>query len=186
MAGSAGPLVVMSVFLQTVCGYSAIQTGLVLTPATIGVLVSSVAAGRLARRYSQARLIQAGFVTTIVGVALLLLLVPGTSNVLPIVPGLLVVGLGVGVMLTSSMSCNPAFQRQTTERSRVCRGASRTWGRRWAWRSLAPSSSRTWSAGTRAMRSLVLIVFGLVALVAALMLPATPPEAPAPATHPAA
>ena len=38
---------VVSVYLQTVRGYSAIETGLILTPATIGILVSSMAAGRL-------------------------------------------------------------------------------------------------------------------------------------------
>ena len=95
---------VVSVYLQTVRGYSAIETGLILTPATIGILVSSMAAGRLAQRRTQATLIRAGFVTTIAGVVLLLVLVPGTSNVLPFVPGLLLVGLGVGVMLTSSVN----------------------------------------------------------------------------------
>ena len=64
---------VVSVFLQTVGGYSAIETGLILTPATIGILVSSMSAGRLAQRYPQAVLIRAGFVATIAGLALLLL-----------------------------------------------------------------------------------------------------------------
>jgi MFS family permease len=95
---------VVSVYLQTARGYGAIETGLILTPATIGILVSSIAAGRLAQRRAQATLIRAGFVVTIVGVGLLLLLVPGSSDVLPFVPGLLLVGLGVGVMLTSSVN----------------------------------------------------------------------------------
>jgi len=95
---------VVSVFLQTVRGYSAIETGLILTPATIGILVSSMAAGRMAQRRSQSTLIRAGFVVTIVGVLLLLLLVRETSDILTFVPGLLLVGLGVGVMLTSSVN----------------------------------------------------------------------------------
>src|SRR4051794_9700436 len=95
---------VVSVFLQTVRGYSAIETGLILTPATIGILVSSLSAGRLAQRRAQATLIRAGFVLTIVGVGLLLIFVPGSSNVLSFAPGLLLVGLGVGVMLTSSVN----------------------------------------------------------------------------------
>ena len=45
---------VVSVYLQTARGYSAIETGLILTPATIGILVTSMAAGRLAQRYPQA------------------------------------------------------------------------------------------------------------------------------------
>ena len=95
---------VVSVYLQTGRGYSAIETGLILTPATIGILVSSMAAGRLAQRYPQATLIRTGFVVTLVGLALLLLLVSGTSSVLTFVPGLLLVGLGVGLMLTSSVN----------------------------------------------------------------------------------
>jgi Na+/melibiose symporter-like transporter len=79
---------VVSVCLQTVRGYSAIETGLILTPATIGILVSSMAAGRLAQRYARAILIRAGFITTIVGMFLLLLLARATFNVLTFAPGL--------------------------------------------------------------------------------------------------
>jgi len=95
---------VVSVFLQTVRGFSAIETGLILTPATLGILASSMAAPRLARRYPQAILIRAGFAVTIGGLVLLLLLVSATSSVLSFAPGLLLGGLGVGVMLTSSVN----------------------------------------------------------------------------------
>jgi MFS family permease len=95
---------VVSVFLQTVRGYGAIETGLILTPATIGILVASAMAPRFASRRAQATLIRAGFVITIVGIGLLLWLVPGTDNVPPWIPGLLLVGFGVGVMLTSSVN----------------------------------------------------------------------------------
>jgi MFS family permease len=99
-----GSFFVISVFLQTVRGYNAIQTGLILTPATIGVLFSSAIAGRLAKKYAQRTLIVAGFVITIAGMILLLLLANATSNILYFVPGLLFMGAGVGVMLTSSVN----------------------------------------------------------------------------------
>ncbi len=99
-----GSFFVISVFLQTVRGYNAIETGLILTPTTIGVLLSSSVAGRLAKRYAQRTLIRAGFLTTIVGMLLLFILSGGTSNVLTLVPGLLLMGAGVGVMLTSSVN----------------------------------------------------------------------------------
>jgi MFS family permease len=95
---------VVSVYLQTVRGFSAIETGLILTPATVGILASSMGAGRLAGQYSQAVLIRAGFIVTIAGILMLLLLADATSSVLSFVPGLLLVGLGVGVMLTSSVN----------------------------------------------------------------------------------
>jgi MFS family permease len=99
-----GAFFVISVFLQTVRGYNAIQTGLTLTPATIGVLLSSLVARRLAERYSQRTLIRAGFVMTIVGMILLLFLASATSSILTFIPGLLLMGAGVGVMLTSSVN----------------------------------------------------------------------------------
>ena len=94
----------VSVFLQTVRGFSAIETGLALTPATIGILLSSAVAGRLARRRSQRFLIRAGFLVTVVGMALLPLVARATSSVFGLVPGLLLMGVGVGVMLTASVN----------------------------------------------------------------------------------
>jgi MFS family permease len=95
---------VVSVFLQTERGFSAIKTGVVFTAATVGILLSSLAAERLAKRYPQRSLILAGFVTTIAGVGLLLALVNASSNVLAFVPGLALIGLGLGGMLTPSVN----------------------------------------------------------------------------------
>jgi MFS family permease len=92
------------VFLQEVRGYSAIKTGVIFTAATVGILVSSLAAERLAKMYAQRTLIVAGFVVTLVGIALLLGLVPATSTIWTFVPGLLLVGLGLGGMLTPSVN----------------------------------------------------------------------------------
>src|SRR4051794_21745898 len=94
----------VSVFLQTVRGYNAIETGVVFTAATVGVLVSSLAAERLAKRRPQKTLIIAGFVVTIAGIGLLLALVGASSRVVAFAPGLLLIGLGLGVMLTPSVN----------------------------------------------------------------------------------
>jgi MFS family permease len=94
----------VSVFLQTVREYNAIQTGVVFTAATLGVLASSLAAERLAKRRPQRTLIMAGFVITAAGIALLLALVGASSRVIAFGPGLLLIGLGLGVMLTPSVN----------------------------------------------------------------------------------
>jgi MFS family permease len=99
-----GTFFVISVFLQEVRGFSAIDTGLLLTPATVGILLASVLAGRLAKRYPQRTLIWSGFVLTIIGMVLLLLFARKDSNILTFVPGLLFMGVGVGSMLTSSVN----------------------------------------------------------------------------------
>jgi MFS family permease len=94
----------VSAYLQVVRGYNAIQTGAIFTAATAGILVSSLAAERLAKKYEQRTLIMAGFVVTIAGIALLLALVAGSPSVWAFAPGLLLIGLGVGVMLTPSVN----------------------------------------------------------------------------------
>ena len=100
-----GTFFVVSVFLQTVRGYNAVQTGLLLTPATIGILLTSAFAGRMARRRPQKLLIEGGFICTVIGTILLLVLGSATSNnVFALFPGLLLIGTGVGVMLTSSVN----------------------------------------------------------------------------------
>jgi MFS family permease len=99
-----GSFFVVSVYLQEVNHYNAIKTGLVLTPATIGILVAAAAADRFARRHPQRWLIIAGFLGTAVGMILLLVLVRANAGVWRWIPGLLLFGIGVGTMLTSSVN----------------------------------------------------------------------------------
>jgi MFS family permease len=103
----------VSVFLQTERGFSAIKTGVIFTAATAGILVSSLAQERLAKRRSQRTLIRGGFVVTIAGIALLLGFVSQSEHIWAFVPGLLVIGLGLGVMLTPSVNVvQSAFPEQ--------------------------------------------------------------------------
>jgi MFS family permease len=95
---------VASVFLQEVRGYNAIQTGAIFTAETVGILLASLAAGRLATRRPQRTLIVAGFVGVLAGIALLIGIVLAWSSVIAFVPGLFVIGIGLGVMLTPSVN----------------------------------------------------------------------------------
>src|SRR4051794_27931441 len=99
-----GVFFVISVFLQQERGYSAIQTGLTLVPATIGILLSSGMAQRMASRHPQRLLIRAGFTITMTGIALLLLLAREDSANWTFWPGLFLMGFGVGTMLTASVN----------------------------------------------------------------------------------
>ncbi len=172
---------VVSVFLQTVRGYSAIETGLILTPATVGILVSSLAAGRMAQKRSQATLIRAGFVVTVIGVILLLALAGATTNILTFVPGLLFVGLGVGVMLTSSVNVvQSSFpeedQGEISGLSRSVSNLGSSLGVAIAG-TVMVSSLATGNEGYR-WALIVLTVFALVGLGAAMLLPSKPAAAP--------
>jgi len=169
-----GSFFVISVYLQEVHHYNAIQTGLALTPTTIGILIAGALAGRLAQRRTQKRLIWAGFVLTIVGMILLLLLAGLTSSSLASIPGLLLLGLGVGTMLTSSVNVvQSSFpDKEQGEISGLSRSASNL-----------GSSLGTAIAGSVLVTTLVqpdktyplalitMIVFACIGLIAALLLP---------------
>src|SRR3954463_13990815 len=99
-----GSSFVISVYLQQQRGYSAIQTGLMLLPATVGVLLASAAAQRMAGRHTQRRLIRLGFGGTVIGFALLALVRVDPAAVSPFIPALFVMGVGVGIMLTASVN----------------------------------------------------------------------------------
>ncbi|TMM21207.1 MAG: MFS transporter [Actinobacteria bacterium] len=167
-----GTAFVVSAYLQVVRGYNAIQTGVIFTAATGGILVSSLAAERAARKYAQRTLIMAGFITTIAGVVVLLALVKGSPSAWAFAPGLLLIGLGVGVMLTPSVNVvQSAFpEEQQGEISGLSRCISNL-----------GSSLGTAVAGTilvsgltnraYAASMIVLAIIGLVGLGAALFLP---------------
>src|SRR2546421_479710 len=166
---------VVSVFLQEVRGYSAIGTGVVFTAATVGLLVSSFAAQRLAEKYSQRTLIVAGFVVTLAGIGLLLGFVHASSRVVAFVPGLLLVGLGLGAMLTPSVnvvqsSFPEALQGEISGLSRSISNLGSTFGTAIAGTILVSVVA----LGTRsyAVAMIALALFGLIGLVTALRLPA--------------
>lgn len=94
----------VAAYLQTVRGYDAIETGVIFTAATLGILTTSLAAERFAARWAQRTLIIAGFAVAIAGIGILLALVSGSSSAWRFAPGLLLIGLGMGVMLTPSVN----------------------------------------------------------------------------------
>jgi MFS family permease len=165
---------VISVFLQEVRGYSAIKTGVIFTAATLGILFSSLAAERLAKRYAQRTLIVAGFVVTIAGIALLLGLVRASDSIWAFVPGLALVGLGLGAMLTPSVnvvqsSFPEKLQGEISGLSRSISNLGSSFGTAIAGTILVSVVATGNRAYAWAMAAL--IVFGLVGLGAALLLP---------------
>jgi MFS family permease len=184
-----GSFFVVSVFLQTVRGYNAIQTGLILTPATIGILLASALSQRMAQRRSQRTLIRFGFVLTIAGIVILLLLANATSNILTFVPGLLLVGFGVGIMLTASVNVvQSSFPEQDQgEISGLSRSVSNlgsALGTSLVGSILVSatiSANKTYGAALVAM-----IVVACIGLVAAILLPAKPAQSDTAAPVPAA
>jgi MFS family permease len=172
-----GTSFVVSVFLQTVRGYSAIGTGVVFTAATVGILVSSLAASRLAKKYPQKTLIVAGFVVTLIGIGFLLALVGVSTRAVAFVPGLLLIGLGVGGMLTPSVnvvqsSFPEEMQGEISGLSRAVSNLGSSFGTAIAGTILVSVVATGNRSYVLAMVSVA--VLGLIGLVAALLLPAKP------------
>ena len=165
---------VVAVYLQTVRGYNAIETGLIFTAATVGVLLSSFGAERLAKRRTQKVLIEAGFVTTVGGIVILIGLVRAWDSVLACVPGLFLIGLGLGVMLTPSVnvvqsSFPEKLQGEISGLSRSISNLGSSFGTAIAGTILVSdlaSGNRSYS-----LAMVVLAVIGLVGLGAAMLLP---------------
>jgi len=172
-----GTSFVVAVFLQEVRGYDAIETGVIFTAATLGVLVSSLAAERLARRWPQRILVLAGFVLTIAGIGLLLALVGASSRAVAFAPGLLLIGLGLGVMLTPSVnlvqsSFPEQLQGEISGLSRSISNLGSSFGTAIAGTILVSDLA---SGNTSYVLAMVaLAVLALVGLGAALRLPSVP------------
>ncbi len=173
----------VAAYLQVVRGYDAIETGVIYTAATVGLLITSLGAERFAKRRAQRTLIVAGFVITIAGIAGFLAMVAlavskDATSAWVFAPGLFVIGLGVGLMLTPSVNLvQSAFgEGQQGEISGLSRSVSNL-----------GSSLGTAVAGTILVAGItatpersyglalaVLAVIGLGGLVASAMLPRTP------------
>jgi MFS family permease len=98
-----GVSMLVASYLQVIRQYDAIETGIIFSAATFGILVSSLGAGSLVRRFAQRSLILVGFVVTGIGL-LLLFIVSAVPGAWAFAPGLLVAGLGIGLMLTPSVN----------------------------------------------------------------------------------
>jgi MFS family permease len=182
---------VVSAYLQVVRGYNAIQTGVIFTAATLGILGASLVAAPLVRRFQQRLLILTGFVASIIGIAVLLAVVKHSPSPWAFAPGLLIIGLGVGVMLTPSVNVvQSAFpeaqQGEISGLSRCVSNLGSSLGTAVAGTILV--SGLTSPQHSYALAMIALIVFSAIGAVVALGIPkqrrVAPGRSPAPAPAP--
>ncbi|MFI6873611.1 MFS transporter [Streptomyces sp. NPDC050400] len=167
---------VVATYLQVVRGYSAIGTGVVFTASTVGLLASSLGAERFAKRRAQRTLVMAGFAVTVCGIGLLIALADTSQSAWSAVPGLLVIGLGVGLMLTPSVnvvqsSFPEELQGEISGLSRSVSNLGSSVGTALAGTILVADPA----VGPYMVALVVLAVVGLGGLWAAARLPRTPP-----------
>ena len=165
----------VAAYLQVVRGYDAIQTGVIFTAATVGILASSLGAERLAKRYAQRTLVLAGFIVTIAGIGVLIAMVNGSPSAWAFAPGLLLIGLGLGTMLTPSVnivqsSFGEKLQGEISGLSRCISNLGSSLGTAIAGTILVASLSK----GGYGAAMITLAGIGLIGLVAAILLPRRP------------
>jgi MFS family permease len=166
---------VVAAYLQVVRGYDAIQTGVIFTAETAGLLLASLAAERFAKRRAQRTLILVGFLVAIAGIGVLLAMVIGSPNVWAFAPGLLLIGLGLGVMLTPSVnvvqsSFGEDLQGEISGLSRSVSNLGSSLGTAIAGTVLVAGITSS-PERSYALAMIVLAVVGAVGLVASVFLP---------------
>ncbi|MET1154347.1 MFS transporter [Arthrobacter sp.] len=166
---------VVASFLQVVRGYNAIETGVIFTAATVGLLASSLAAGPLSKKFAQRTLIISGFALTTAGMLLELVIVQGTQTAWAFAPGLLLTGLGVGLMLTPSVnvvqsSFPESKQGEISGLSRCISNLGSSFGTAIAGTILVAGIATT-PGKNYAISTIVLAAVGLIGLAAAMFIP---------------
>jgi len=91
----------LSLYVQEVLGYSAIETGLAFLPMTVGVALASSRAPRVVARIGARWTITAGMLTAALGLALLTGIHPG-GGYLSVLPGGTLAAAGLGLALVPS------------------------------------------------------------------------------------
>lgn len=116
-----GAMIALPIFLQIKLEYDAMQAGLSLAPLSLTMFAVAILAGRRAGRRPGSQLILAGFIISSIGALALIPLVPeadsGTDLVLP----LIVVGAGLGLLVSqlNNYTLAPIEQTRISEAAGV-------------------------------------------------------------------
>ncbi len=94
--GEFGLLFILPLFLQSVIGYDALETGVILLALAAGSFMASGAGAPMARRFGPVPVLRLGMALEVIGVLWLALIISVDVTGWAMVPGLFVYGAGVG------------------------------------------------------------------------------------------
>jgi hypothetical protein len=117
IAGSAifGVFLFLTYYLQQIRGYSPISTGLAFLPMTATVMVSAmIATTRLRNRFGPRSLVAVGMALGAIGMLALTRLGVGSSYTADILPALLAMAVGLGLVMSTAMN-NATFGVQAAD-----------------------------------------------------------------------
>ncbi|MGZ4857277.1 MAG: MFS transporter [Methanobacteriaceae archaeon] len=115
----AGFLFIIPVFLQQVTKLNAFDTGLTLFPASIAILLFSIVGARLSSVLESKYILMIGFVISAAGAFILGGVFNLNTQMMDIIPGSIVFGVGVGLLLSqlTNITMSAASSDQETDAS---------------------------------------------------------------------
>ncbi len=100
-AAAASMVFILTIYMQQVLSYSALQTGLAFLPHGLTAIISGALASQLVNRFSVKRTLVSGLVATIVGLLLLTHISVQGNFVRDLLPGTIIVGFGIVTSLVT-------------------------------------------------------------------------------------
>jgi EmrB/QacA subfamily drug resistance transporter len=97
-----GVVFVIPVYLQGVIGANPLITGLALIPMSVGIFVMSFTAGKVSSRFHARYILATGFLSALAGSIYLSFIFSPATTILDILPGVLFLGIGMGIVFPHS------------------------------------------------------------------------------------
>jgi MFS family permease len=107
-----GVLFVIPVFIQLILGIDPLTTGLTLIPMSLGIFALSFTAGKVSSRFQARYILSVGFLVAMAGSIYLSLTFSPHTTILDMMPGILLLGVGMGIVFPHSANVIFATARQ--------------------------------------------------------------------------
>jgi len=116
-----GLMIVLPIFLQMVLEYNALGAGLSLAPLSLSMFAIALLAGKKAGKRRPASIVRAGFALVVAGMVILIPLVPQATSGWYFVVPLLVVGSGLGLLVSqlNNYTLSPISEERVSEAAGV-------------------------------------------------------------------
>ena len=116
-----GLMIALPIYLQMVLEYNAMEAGLSIAPLSLSMFAVALIAGKRAGNRSPSKIIRAGFLLLVVGVAALIPIVPRADSGWAMVVPLLIAGAGLGLLVSqlNNYTLSPIEEERVSEAAGV-------------------------------------------------------------------
>jgi EmrB/QacA subfamily drug resistance transporter len=116
-----GMMIALPIYLQMVLEYNALEAGLSLAPLSLTMFAVALLAGRKAGNRSPSKIIRAGFLLLVLGVAVLIPIIPRADSGWDMAWPLIVAGAGLGLLVSqlNNYTLSPIEEERVSEAAGV-------------------------------------------------------------------